>query len=873
MALLLIGIAVGVAVRPTAGAAPNMAADGPRRDLVSAAWTPAFDGADAKLCEVVRTKPTLDVHVRANGGPESWPRLGTTLDAPSDWRRYDRLLVRMRLTSDDAGIRERGKRFCFCFYDRRTRHEVNGVHVQQTVARNVPAGVWRDVTVDLAGIERSAMERMDIYLYEMPHSYPHEYRVELERVELVGPPEDAPRFDGRPVTGPLVGLPRGPLETLATDDGVELDLADNGGVAAVRVAGEALVGPGLPGGVLVCDASTADPPVMVEGSVRRAGASLRQEAVVAGLKLAVSADLAVEGPIVRATVNVRNLSAVDRAVTAYFALPLADADWHWSPSILEDSRPLVAAAEHPALEEVAEVYPVSTMYVPGQGGLALAVPMAEARRHRFGFNARQRLFYVAFDIGLIDLTTVADRSLNEASVTVFLFRCAPAWGFRSAVARYYAFFPGLFAQRAPRHGGFEHPFNRDRDKLSAEHVLASANRFAWGEDPDGRWWRWNHENNVLNLIYIEPEFLQFSLGDHAAPTDADALARLERLAGEDDEEWARFKVLHYSRSCAGAVYARRHGARQFEKMRARACLASGVHDRNGKPVMNLGNRVHWIGDNGMGMMIPCNLSPDIPGGRGPLALELMALRGEDAEARGSVPFGGFALDCFLADGFVDYRQENFRYAPCPLTFDRETGQPCLPTGFASLAWVKELGRRIHPRGKIVMANLMGTFTKHAPYIDVFGVENAWVVDPAYHRTVAYRKPITYLPYTDQPKANVEFHLLYGIYPGRGLRPEVLERLAPVLDVLTAAGWEPVTHARAEPAGVRIERFGSGPALYVVLHNTGEALSSVQVAVDREALGLNLERAENLLSGRGVPITDGVFRLPFEKRETAVIKLR
>ena len=50
MAILLTGVGVGVAVCAAAAAAPVPALDGPKRELVRATWTPAFDGADAELC-------------------------------------------------------------------------------------------------------------------------------------------------------------------------------------------------------------------------------------------------------------------------------------------------------------------------------------------------------------------------------------------------------------------------------------------------------------------------------------------------------------------------------------------------------------------------------------------------------------------------------------------------------------------------------------------------------------------------------------------------------------------------------------------------------------------------------------------------------
>ena len=50
--------------------------------------------------------------------------------------------------------------------------------------------------------------------------------------------------------------------------------------------------------------------------------------------------------------------------------------------------------------------------------------------------------------------------------------------------------------------------------------------------------------------------------------------------------------------------------------------------------------------------------------------------------------------------------------------------------------------------------------------------------------------------------------------------------------LNAAGWEPVTHARAEPDSVLVERFGERPdrGLFLTIRNPGAASQRARLTV-------------------------------------------
>ena len=143
----------------------------------------------------------------------------------------------------------------------------------------------------------------------------------------------------------------------------------------------------------------------------------------------------------------------------------------------------------------------------------------------------------------------------------------------------------------------------------------------------------------------------------------------------------------------------------------------------------------------------------------------------------------------------------------------------------------------HQHHEILMANISDQVTFSAPYIDIFGDESPAVRHPALLRALAYHRPITYLPYTNQPKAGVECNLLWDDYPGRGIKLSVLAPMIPVLDKLYHAGWEPVTWAHSTHSSVRIERFGSGNSCYLSMYNPTNKTVKAQVDVDWKHLGI------------------------------------
>jgi hypothetical protein len=286
----------------------------------------------------------------------------------------------------------------------------------------------------------------------------------------------------------------------------------------------------------------------------------------------------------------------------------------------------------------------------------------------------------------------------------------------------------------------------------------------------------------------------------------------------------------------------------------------------------------WMGESKWGCIFPCNLDPSIPQGKGWFNTRVYI----DYNLRDYQPPGphmdGIGLDSFGGygqDSRANYRREHFRYAHFPLSFSAADRVPVQVVAFASVEWLRELAAEMHGRGLVLMTNCSwgstpAWLTFAAPYLDIFGAEATQFADPDFIRAIAYRKPCTDLPYNPRPDWEVEWHLLHDIYPGHGNTVEVMGRYAGLLRDLSAAGWEPVTFARVEPAQLRIERYGSGDRVCLVVHNPGTDDVQASIRLDLAALGLKQARASKLPSGEAVPVEGQTIGIAINGRATAVV---
>ena len=568
-------------------------------------------------------------------------------------------------------------------------------------------------------------------------------------------------------------------------------------------------------------------------------------------------------------------------MTVYFALPLVVGPWQWWDSAAAARVAESRTEEYSNLETGLDYgtsgahskYPLGAVTLPSRAGLTLAVRLDEPVVHRIAYNPGLRLFYIAADFALIPEPAADGRSLATAPFHFLLYRHDPAWGFRAALQRYYTLFPDFFTRRTTREGGW-YVWG---DMAKTEGAVDAGFGFHWGpanNDAIG----WDNAHGPLALLYIEPETYQQTMEDFdRAPTFDEVLGRLQRLAGGDEQELAKVEALPYR---VYPLSGKEAGVRERIRTTAQVVTRSLQHDPAGQPYCTVG-QFDWMQKSKWGAILGCNLAPAVPEGKGAFNLPDILEPALTGAAKAGVHFDGIGLDSFCGYGQMsraNYRREHLRYSRLPLCFSAAEHVPVQPAVWGSLEWVRDLAGVMHARGLVLMANCSwgstpAWLTFAAPYLDIFGAEHTQFADPDYIRAIAYRKPCTDLPYSPRPAWEVPWHLLHGIYPGHGNDLNAMKRLAAPLQRLAKAGWEPLTQARVEPSTVRIERYGSAPEVFLVVHNPGPEPLDATVAIDLATLGLEGAAATDALSGSAVAMAEGKLALKLAGQATEMLVLR
>lgn len=851
----------------------------------------------------IQSMPGLIVNVQPTGSTEAFPYLARTSFAVSDWRNYKRLTGRMRILYADS--REHTRNLAFVFLDHNTRHanRDNRPLVQQIRYLKVAGEEWVDFSFDLdkEAVSRSNMYGLLIHAYSNPPSNPNQFTMEIENIQLEGSDPEAMVFDAKeypkhrfdpaddyvyPVFEAVSSATAG---ALTTDDSLSVEIGSAGDIRKISLAGQTLgVSSGASGatGVLVQDAYTNNAPVMIGGTITAEDGKIMQSSSIGDMQLNVDVEYRTnDDGYLEVAGTVSDLRGMDRMLTMYVALPVQDGPWKWGESIIKQQDVSSLMGTFPQIEAITNKCPISSISLEGIGGLSLAVMMDQPRQFRIGYNPKYDIYYAAFDLGLVSTVNTKGKSLASADFKVVLYSHDPAWGLRSAVDRYYEFFPEFFVKRTLVDGGWG--IWRSDPNPPADY-LDDGFRYSWGGNPVV--YKWNNDHGVVNLEYQEVEYNQQSMGDMTSASNVEVLDRLNALAAGDQQTMDAFKVLAYPTVGGGAQInadGRTLWGKTLEEsiqMISDATVRSGIYDVNGNLDFSVGYRP-WIGDSDLGAMFACNMDPDIPNGKGWFASDVSyKYEIQAAENNTGAVVDGLAMDSFLQAGF-NFREEHFQYSDIPLTFStvnnlKLTGRPgpvpVIGKVFSTIEWLKDV-RSGFLSDKIVTGNVnigeadAGRLTFASPFIDVFGWESHSVPQPEFFRVLARDKIISDLPYSYAPPWQTRFNLLYCTFPGQGHDREVMKECYGQLTEMSAVGWQPVTNAVCDNSSIRIERYGSGEKIYLAMHNSStNASDTFNVTLDLDALHLSNCTGKDLLSSAPFTVSNGVFQRSLAGLDTIVV---
>ena len=588
--------------------------------------------------------------------------------------------------------------------------------------------------------------------------------------------------------------------------------------------------------------------------------------------------------------RIEDLSGKPRAITVYYAERFDSKGPIWWNDI-RDRAPVGQPPAGPAGERanltrigvgatgMISLYPFGCVTAEGKGRMVGIPPSLGPRVARIGYHSGEGLLYVAMDLALTpeNLATSDGRGRARAEISVVRSDVDPQWGFRAAAAAYYRLFPQAFERRALAEGiwiPFTDPSKVERVEDFGIAYHEGDNSIA-GDDKLG----------ILSFRYTEPMTWWMPMPKGLPRTYDEALALVRRHAEGKDE-----------------------GNRRW----AQALLNSGTFEPGGRFNVEFQN-APWTD----GAVWVLNPSPRLPHPPDQWTKGRLSYTKEMGDAMyGSGARGiqdGEYLDSIegWAD-VLDFRPESIAHSrSCP-TFTMDEPRPVIPTWFSVWDLASTMSDDLHRRGKLLMANATPwRLHAFAPLLDVMGTETNWLPGGEWRpdsdaifnlrRTLCHQKPYLLLQNTDFEKfgpAEVEKYfqrsLFYGVYPSMfsvdaSTRPywgeprwynrdrHLFKKYIPAIQVLSKAGWEPITHARSDHPRVHVERFGTNH-LTALNDSGGEAGAEVTVEIHEFwhiPAGASV-RAVDLLSGEEVAKVPAAltisFRLTLRPEEARALEL-
>lgn len=563
----------------------------------------------------------------------------------------------------------------------------------------------------------------------------------------------------------------------------------------------------------------------------------------------------------------------DRALTVRVALPLEAVGWTWWDD-MGTSRAIEAGKHYDRLTRWGGLREVSAYPFCGVGngrvGVSAAVPVGEPQVFRLGYDATRQALEAEFDVGLSPETA---KFPCRSTIRLLVYSHDPAWGFRSAMQRYYELFPE-YARRRVGPGGIW---------LIGLAPNAMACPWDWGfrfEEHGLEHAGYNDAHDILTFVYTECWGIYEGYGNTPPPDGED---RYGRNVYPGTAEQMRQSVVDRLSAPANQ---QRWGLTQAEI--AQAEVNSAIEDINGQWIWSHYTQT-WSPGNFL-CNICLNPDPDLP----PPSRNSVTWDGEitpayrRAESAGGT-LGGVYLDSVC--GYVGFYDENFRrehwpYADTPLVASYKAKAPAQLHSFSCFEISKQIADRMRSEGRYVIGNTgPPEMTYWIPLLDMLGAGEAnqcGMSDERHYRYLrfcAYHKPISWMQYGfvdptrswDEKERGMHRSLFYAVHPGtaRFNQPDQYEPsrplyryYEPLIIWLDAAGWQPVTLAATSDPEVLVERYGPGgdplgDVTFLALRNSGNDANQPRVTVEAGALPASENReviAWALVSDREARLT-------------------
>ena len=699
--------------------------------------------------------------------------------------------------------------------------------------------------------------------------------------ELSGPD----LFDSQRIAPPPKHAGKGPNLPIAARDGLGLTLSAQGDIVGVQSGGQAVTS-NAAGGFFARDVSDDGAVLPLRGAVSKLKAGgLEISGANSDLRLRYTLKITRERDSLAIDGEITDINRDNRALTLYFALPIDATGWQWGNDV-RSSETIAPNREYTNQTRInvgatggLSRYPFAAISNETQG-VGIGSQQDWPSVYRIFYNGAVKQFVMAWDFSLSKTLTWP---AYNARFRCNLFRLPPAlakWGFRAVAQTFYALHPEGFTRRAPSDGIWL-PF-------TAPDTIEHSEDFGFSYHEGDNSLLYDDQHKISSFRYTEPATYWLPMPPEMPRTYENALALITKNAGQGTGS----REQGTENTGAGENPKSKTQKEPTPDLRpptpaefARAVLNSGTWDEDGKFNLEFRNEP-WTN----GAVFPLNPNPELLATPGKPTKGSLSYNFDLAAQRYGPTAKGIQDGEFLdsLEGWadtLDYRPSNLQSIPYPLPFDTESRRPVAPEWYAVHTFVRFLRDDLRNRNKLLFANSVPIrFSIFAPLLDVMGIEVNWLdaqgnwspEDDAtlnYRRTLSARKPYLLLMNTDFNKFTSEYVeryfqrcLFYGMFPSMFSanaadhaywetpawynrdRP-LFKKYIPLLKIVSAAGWEPVTYARSANPAVFIERFGTH---FFTLRNDRSTPQTAKITLDAAALGLKAPlRVRSLLTGKDI----------------------
>ncbi|MEN6644565.1 MAG: carbohydrate-binding family 9-like protein, partial [Armatimonadia bacterium] len=481
-------------------------------------------------------------------------------------------------------------------------------------------------------------------------------------------------------------------------------------------------------------------------------------------------------------------------------------------------------------------------------GLSAAVPLHEPQVVRLAYDGTRQSLEAEFDLGLSPETK---KFPCQSTVRLLLYTHDPAWGFRSAMQRYYELFPEYAVRRAGAGGIW----------LIGLAPQTMASPWDWGfrfEEHGLEHAGYNDAHDTLTFVYTECWGIYEGFGNNPPPDGKDRYGR--NVYTMKPEEMKQFITDRLKAPPDQKFW----GLPRSEV--AQAEVNSAIEDQNGQWIWSHYTQT-WSPGNFLSNVC-LNPDPDLP----KPSRASVTWDGEINPAYQRAKNSGGTLSGVYLDsvcGYVGFFDENFRrdhwqYADTPLVASYKAKQPVQLHCFSCFEISKQIADRMRAEGKFMIGNTGPPEMMYwIPLLDMIGAGEANQCGMSneqhyrYLRFCAYHKPISWMQYGfvdpkrswEEKERGMHRSLFYAVHPGtaRFNNPAEYEPsrplyryYEPLIQWVDEAGWQPVTLAQSSDPEVLIERYGPGKdtladVTLIALRNSAKEARSPQITLQAAAL--------------------------------------